>query len=218
MKALALTVRFCETASDSNENLSTFRISARLSFSAQNMHHFSQGWRIEICVPRKSLNVPTVPMQYILMVLVSCFALFAGNYSEDTSPTVGASACTYCLPGTSHTFLGAKSPDDCTACDAGKYFSLTSNGTKCVLCPSGNFAGRMGSTTVSDCLDRKSSSSSTMEYFNCTTLGQKVPFLLSGFYRDNVCDSFKVLKCIPNVACLSIENETVCADGYTGNG
>lgn len=136
------------------------------------------------------------------------------------SAITGASACPNCPPGKSHSMLGATALTDCMSCAPGKYFSLVIDGTECAQCPVGKFIDRVGSTSLSDCLDcvMEASRHSISEGFNCSTWGQEIPYVSSGFYRNNVSDPFDILTCIPNVACLHSENETICAQGYTGSG
>lgn len=139
-----------------------------------------------------------------------------GTYSD----SLGATACTNCPIGQSHDQLGAYSSSSCLLCSKGKYFAPTSNGTKCELCPIGKYMNRLGSTSISDCLDCAISAShhSLADGFNCSTVGQSVPFIEQGFYRTNVSEPLNILKCIPSGACLPSESETICAHGYQGEG
>lgn len=78
----------------------------------------------------------------------------------------------------------------------------------------------MGSTAVNDCLDCavEAARHYITEGFKCSTLGQNVPFISSGFYRNNISNAFSILKCIPSLACMASENKTLCVDGYSEDG
>lgn len=139
-----------------------------------------------------------------------------GTFSE----SFGTTHYTNCIVGKSHNQKGATSSANCVLCAKGKYFALTLNATQCDLCPVGRYANLVGLTAVSDCLDCSLQAllSSLTEGSNCTTVGQIVPFVQTGFYRNNASDPFNILKCIRFSACLSSENGTLYTDGYERKG
>lgn len=113
-----------------------------------------------------------------------------GTFSQLT----GSTACSNCSLGKSHTVIGAESSTKCVPCGRGRYFSLTENGTQCVMCPAGKYINIVGSTAVSDCLDCASESliHSLTEGFKCSSMGQSVPFVQSGFYRNKISLPFNI--------------------------
>lgn len=97
----------------------------------------------------------------------NCEKCFVGKFIENAnssqdgkyfpfrtySDSMGSSFCSLCASGKSNEMHGAASPHYCLLCGRGKYFALTTNGSKCEMFPPGMFIDRLGVTSVGDCLD-----------------------------------------------------------------
>lgn len=133
--------------------------------------------------------------------------------------------CTQCAPGTFSSAVEGTNLFECIAC-VGNFYQDAFGQSECKVCPVNT--NTLVDNTICNCPIGFIGSGNPLE--NCIPCGnrqgvvcnqmdQKYPIIESGWwYAGTAEDPFKVVQCVPAVACASTDTSgvTTCSEGYTG--